>query len=75
MLKVASTTMDAPIDTIPDADPEEVVDATVKRSQRRNCLSPMVLMARAVSVAELPMMVSRRRGQRCDFVCVRCCLM
>jgi hypothetical protein len=31
MLKVASTTMDAPIDTVPDANPEEVVDATVTK--------------------------------------------
>jgi hypothetical protein len=45
-----------------------------RRSHRRNGLSPMVSVTWAVSVVELSMMVIKRRERRCDFVCMRCCV-
>jgi hypothetical protein len=67
-------TKDASIKIVPDADPEEVVDAAVANIAKEKCSAPMVSMTRVVSVVELLMMVIRRREWRCDFVYMRCCV-
>jgi hypothetical protein len=67
-------TKDAPIKIVPDADPEEVVDAAVVNIAKEKCSALMVSMTRVVSVVELLMMVIRRREWRCDFVYMRCCV-